>query len=111
MLDSRRRLFPIPAQLKHTILHATVKLRPFAADVAWSPSVSRRVCLLVTTTSFAVIGKPTKLSIGLRTRVGPKNPVLGWGPDPQGMEAILLASFGPLRSTWNILRKTFKFVR
>jgi len=96
MLDSRRRLFPIPAQLKHTILHATVKLRPFAADVAWSPSVSRRLCLLVTTTSFAVIGKPTKLSIGLRTRVGPKNPVLGWGPDPPGNGGNFISIFRPI---------------
>jgi len=50
---------------------------------AWSVGLS------VTLVSHAKMGEPIEMQFGLRTRVGPENHVLDWGPDPPWEGAIL----------------------
>ena len=42
------------------------------------------MCLLVTTINFAKTAIPIELPLGLWTRVGSRNHVLGWGLDQLG---------------------------
>jgi len=53
---------------------------PIAVDVAFSVCLS--VCLLDTTMSPSETAEPIEMSFGLWTRLGSRNHVLGWGPDP-----------------------------
>jgi len=59
-------------QLISTLLYSLIAIY---IDAAWS------VCLLVTTKSCAKTAEPIKIPSGMWTRVGPRNLVLGGGPD------------------------------
>ena len=56
-------------------------MRPMVIDrVAWS--VGRSVCRSVTLVNPAKTAAPIEMPFGLKTRVGPRNHVLGGRPDP-----------------------------
>ena len=59
--------------------------------IAWSVclSVCLCICLLHTTMSPTETAEPIQMPFGLWTRVGQRNHLLRWGPDPPGEGTIL----------------------
>jgi len=64
--------------------HAKHNLWPAVTDVPWS------VCVLLTIVNHAKTSEPIEVPFEVQTWVGPRNHVLGEGPDPTGERAIFL---------------------
>jgi len=65
---------------------AMVRVTPFLThdvDAAYCYRLSCVVCLSVTVVSHAKAAESIKIQFRFRTRMGPRNHVLGGGPDPQ----------------------------
>ena len=61
--------------------YADHKMWSIATDVAWSICLCVCVCLLDTSCEACKMAEPIDIQFGLWTRVGPRNHVLGHGPD------------------------------
>ena len=62
--------------------HAKHNLWPAVTDVPWS------VCVLLIIVNHAKTSEPIEVPFEVQTWVGPRNHVLGEGPDPTGERAI-----------------------
>ena len=70
---------------------------PVITDILWSLCVCLSVCLSVTTVSCTKTDELIQMPRGLWTEMGPKNHVLGGGPDLPRGSANFLKGRAPLR--------------